>query len=207
MQTIQAFIRESRESESNQQLRRTGWIPAILYGNELYNLSVKVKAKELDSALRKQSTNLPFKLKVNGQEHDVMVYELQRHPVQGNLLHADFKQINMNEKVHTSVPIHIVGDPEYGIASLVRHSVEVSCLPMDIPESFTVNVEGLQIGDVILVKDLQVNPNVDLGLDELEVIVSVLAPRVKTDEEHDAEGAAEAVAETSGSPVEQAKTV
>ena len=207
MQTIQAVVRDSQDRQSNQQLRRNGWVPAVLYGIDQYNLSVKVQAKELDQALRKQPTNLPFKLNVNGQEHNVMVYELQRHPVQGNLLHADFKRINMNEKVHTSVPVHLVGGPEYGIASLVRHSVEVSCLPMDIPESFTVNVEGLQIGDVILVKDLHADPKIDLGLDELEVIVSVLAPRAKTDEEHDAEGAAEAVAETSGSPVEQAKTV
>ncbi|MGD8192540.1 50S ribosomal protein L25 [Brevibacillus ginsengisoli] len=206
MQTIHAFIRDSKDRQSNQ-LRREGWIPTVLYGSDQYNLSLKVNAKDLDMALRKQPTNLPFKLNVNGQEHNVMVYELQRHPVQGNLLHADFKQINMNEKVHTSVPIHLVGDPEYGIASLVRHSVEVSCLPRDIPESFTVDVEGLQIGDVILVKDLQVNPNVDLGLDELEVIVSVLVPKAKTGEAENAEGAAEAVAETAGSPVEQAKTV
>lgn len=207
MQTIQAYIRDSKDSQSNQQLRRDGWIPAILYGSDQYNLSVKVQVKELDQTLRKQPTNLPFTLKVNGQEYNVMVYELQRHPVQGNLLHADFKQINMNEKVHTSIPIHLEGEPEYGVASLVRHSVEVSCLPMDIPESFTVNVEGLQIGDVILVKDLQVDPKIDLGLDELEVIVSILTPKVKTDEAKDAEGAAEAVAEDAGSPVEQAKTV
>lgn len=191
----------------NKQLRRDGWIPAVIYGSEVSNLPLKIQAKDLDQALRHQSTNLPFVLSVNGKEHNVMVYELQRHPVQGKLLHADFKQINMNEKVHTSVPIQLVGDPEYGIASLVRHSVEVSCLPMEIPESFTVDVEGLQIGDVILVKDLQIGPNIDVGLDELEVIVSVLVPKVKTGEAENAEGAAEAVAETAGSPVEQAKTV
>ncbi len=207
MQTIQAFIRESAEGNSNYRLRREGWIPAVVYGNDLYNLSVKVRGKELNQALRKQPTNLPFKLKINGEEHNVMVYELQRHPVQGNLLHADFKKINMNEKVHTSVPIHLEGKTEFGIPSLVRHSIEVSCLPMDIPEAFTVNVDGLNVGDVILVKDLNMNPNIDIGLDELEVIVSVLAPKAKEEEAIEAEGAAEAVAETAESKVEKAKTV
>lgn len=207
VRTIQAYTRESGEGNVNKQLRRNGWIPAVIYGTEVSNLPLKIKAKDLDQALRHQSTNLPFILSVNGKEHNVMVYELQRHPVQGNLQHADFKQINMNEKVHTSVPIHLIGDPEYGIASLVRHSIEISCLPMEIPESFTVDVEGLQIGDVVLVKDLSIGPNIDVGLDELEVIVSVLVPKVKTGEAENAEGAAEAVAETADSPVEQAKTV
>ncbi len=205
MQVIPANIRPSQNGKSSKALRRDGWVPAIVYGKDKYNLAVIVKARELEQALRRQSANLPFKLNVNGQELDVMVYELQRHPVQGNVLHVDFKRFDKNERIHTSVPVHVVGDPEYGIPSLVRHQIEVACLPEDIPESFTVNVEGMNAGDVILVKDLDIPGNIDLGLDELEVVVSVLAPKAASDESAEAEAEAREVAEMAKAPVEEAK--
>ncbi|USG65905.1 50S ribosomal protein L25 [Brevibacillus ruminantium] len=208
MQAIQAMIRRKGETaKTNNELRRKGWVPAVIYGSDIGNQSIQVEGRVLDQALRQQTTNKPFTLEINGNQHVVMVYELQRHPVMGNILHADFKKINMNEKVHTSVPIMMTGDPELGVATLVRHSVEVSCLPGNIPESFTVNVDGLQIGDVVLVKDLDVPQTVDLGLDEMEVVISVLPVKAKSDESIDAQEAAEGVMENAASPTEEAKKV
>jgi large subunit ribosomal protein L25 len=204
VETIQATLRAAK---TTQDLRRDGWIPAVVYGSNIGNTPIQVKAKELDHALRRQTTNKPFALSLEGKEYTVMVYELQRHPVSATLLHADFKQINMNERIHTSVPIVLSGDPELGVATLVRHSVEVTCLPTDIPESFTVNVDGLNIGDVILVKDLDVPDNVTVVLDELEVVVSVLPVKASTDEAAEAQKEAEGVAETAKAPVEEAKKV
>jgi large subunit ribosomal protein L25 len=206
VETIKAIIRRKGEQPTNNELRRQGWVPAVVYGSDVQNLAIQVNGRELDQALRHQSTNKPFKLVVNGNEHPVMVYELQRHPVKGIILHADFKKINMNEKVHTSVPVLLEGDPELGVATLVRHSVEISCLPGSIPEAFTVNVDGLNIGDVVLAKDLEIPPDVDLGIDEMEVVVSILPVKAKSDEAVEAEQSAEAVAEEAGSPPEKAKT-
>ncbi|QQE74559.1 50S ribosomal protein L25 [Brevibacillus composti] len=206
MEAIQASIRRKGET-TNKGLRRRGWIPAVIYGSDIENLPIQVEGRQLDQALRQQTTNKPFSLVINGNEHMVMVYELQRHPVMGNILHADFKKINMNEKVHTSVPILMTGDPELGVATLVRHSVEISCLPGNIPESFTVNVDGLQIGDVVLVKDLEVPPNIDLGLDEMEVVISVLPVKAKSDESIEAEQAAEATAENAAAQTDDAQKV
>ncbi|MFM1655449.1 50S ribosomal protein L25 [Brevibacillus sp. B_LB10_24] len=208
METLHAAMRVTgRGGQTTNALRRTGWIPAVVYGSEIGNLPIKVKALELDQLLRKQPTNVPLTLSVDGQEYAVMMYELQRHPVQGNVLHADFKQINLNEKVHTTVPVVLTGHPEYGIASLVRHSVEISCLPKDIPETFTANVEGMQVGDVILVKDLNIAQGIDLELDEMEVIVSILPTKAASDESIEAEGEAEAQAEKADSPVNEAAKV
>jgi large subunit ribosomal protein L25 len=206
MEAIKAMIRRKGDTaNTNKELRRQGSVPAVVYGKEIGNLPIQVNGRELDQALRHQATNKPFKLVINGNEHTVMINELQRHPVMGNILHADFMQINMNEKIHTSVPIVLAGDPELGIATLVRHSVEVACLPDQIPESFTVNVDGLNIGDVVLVKDLEIPPGIDVGLDEMEVIVSVLPTKEKSDQSIEAEQAAQAVAEAAESPVEEAK--
>ncbi|MFC8688235.1 50S ribosomal protein L25 [Brevibacillus porteri] len=198
MEQLQAQSREKKTGNAVKVLRKEGWVPGIMYGSEVGNKPIQVKGRELDAALRHQTTNKPFRLSVDGDTHDVMVYELQRHPLQGNILHADFKKINMNEKIHTSVPVLMTGDPELGVATLVRHSVEVTCLPGNIPESFLVDVDGFNIGDVVLVADLTVPPGVELGLDSTEVLISVLPVKIKSEESIDAEQEAEAVAEKAG---------
>lgn len=198
MEQLQAQSREKKTGNAVKVLRNEGWVPGIMYGSEVGNKPIQVKGRELDAALRNQSTNKPFRLSVDGNPHDVMVYELQRHPLQGNILHADFKKINMNEKIHTSVPVLMTGDPELGVATLIRHSVEVTCLPGNIPESFLVDVDGLNIGDAVLVSDLNVPPGVDLGLESTEVLISVLPVKVKSEESIEAEQEAEAVAEKAG---------
>ncbi|WGV60244.1 50S ribosomal protein L25 [Brevibacillus brevis] len=202
MEQLQAQSREKKTGNAVKVLRNEGWVPGIMYGSEVGNKPIQVKGRELDAALRQQSTNKPFRLSVDGNTHDVMVYELQRHPLQGNILHADFKKINMNEKLHTSVPVLMTGDPELGVATLVRHSVEVTCLPGNIPESFLVDVDGFNIGDVVLVGDLTVPPGVELGLDSTEVLISVLPVKAKSEESIDAEQEAEAVAEKAGTASE-----
>lgn len=207
MEAIQASIRRKGEAAtSNKQLRRQGWVPAVVYGSEVDNLPIQVKVMELDQALRHQTINMPFKLVINGNEHTVMVYDLQRHPVTTSILHADFKQINMNEKVHTSVPVLMTGDPELGVATLIRHNIEVKCLPSNIPESFTVDVDGFNIGDVVLVKDLEIPAGIEVGVDEMEVLISVLPVKAKSEESIEAQHAAAEVAEAAGS-TEQAKKV
>ncbi|NRS20192.1 50S ribosomal protein L25 [Brevibacillus sp. HB1.4B] len=198
MEQLQAQSREKKTGNAVKVLRKEGWVPGIMYGSEVGNKPIQLKGRELDAALRHQTTNKPFRLSVDGDTHDVMVYELQRHPLQGNILHADFKKINMNEKIHTSVPVLMTGDPELGVATLVRHSVEVTCLPGNIPESFLVDVDGFNIGDIVLVADLTVPPGVELGLDSTEVLISVLPVKVKSEESIDAEQEAEAVAEKAG---------
>ncbi|KQL46998.1 50S ribosomal protein L25 [Brevibacillus choshinensis] len=206
MEAIQGQSRAQGIGNSVKALRRNGWVPGIVYGSDISNQEIQVQGKELDAALRRQATNKPYKLMVDGNSFDVMVNELQRHPVMGNILHADFRKINMNEKVNTSVPVLMTGDPELGVATLVRHNVDISCLPGNIPESFTVDVDGLNIGDVILVSDLVVPPGVELGVDATEVLISVLPVKAKSEESIEAQHDAEQVAEAAGS-TEQANRV
>lgn len=205
MEAIKAQVRERESGNYVRELRRKGWVPAVVYGTNVSNLAIQIEGRALDAVLRTQATNKPFRLVVDGQEHDVMVYELQRHPLAGNILHADFKAINMNEKIHTTVPVLMTGDPELGVATLVRHSVEISCLPGNIPESFTVNVDGLNIGDVVLVQDLQIPAGVDVGLDSMEVLISILPVKAASEESLDAAEDAAETAEAAGSTEESKK--
>ncbi|MFD2370156.1 50S ribosomal protein L25 [Brevibacillus sp. GCM10020057] len=206
MEAIQGQMRAEGMGNSVKALRRNGWVPGIVYGSGMSNQKIQVQGRELDAALRRQATNKPYKLQIDGNTYDVMVNELQRHPVMGNILHADFRKINMNEKIMTIVPLLMSGDPELGVATLVRHNVEVSCLPGNIPESFTVNVDGLNIGDVVLASDLTVPPGVELGVDPTEVLISILPVKAKSEESIEAQHEAEQVAEAAGS-TEQSKRV
>lgn len=207
MEAIQATARQLGNKGSNLRLRKSGLVPGVVYGSTIKNVPIQVDALELDQALRHQTTNKPFLLRLDGQEYQVMVYELQRHPLKGNVLHADFKQITMNEKVHTSVPIVLTGNPELGIATLVRHSVDIKCLPGEIPAVFSVRVEGLTIGDVVLVQDLHIPQNIELGIDEMEVVISVLPPKAKSEEAQDAEEEANLQAKTAGAKTQDAQKV
>ncbi|MED1645535.1 50S ribosomal protein L25 [Brevibacillus agri] len=195
MEAIQAQVRNQTTGNSVRMLRREGWVPGVVYGSDVTSQSIQINGRELDAALRQQTTNKPFRLVVDGTTHDVMVNELQRHPVMGNILHADFKKISMNEKIHTSVPVLMTGDPELGVATLVRHNVDVHCLPGNIPESFLVNVDGFNIGDVVLAADLEVPAGVELLVEPTEVLISVLPVKAKSEESIEAEQEAEAVAE------------
>jgi large subunit ribosomal protein L25 len=206
VEAIQAHVRAKEAGNYVRQLRRDGWVPAVVYGTNISNQTIQIQGRELDAALRHQATNKPFRLVIDGQTQDVMVYELQRHPLFGNILHADFKQINMNEMIHTTVPVLMTGDPELGVATLVRHSVEVSCLPGNIPTSFTVDVDGLNIGDVVLVHDLQIPAGVDVALDSMEVLISILPVKVASEESLEAQQEAMEIAEKAGS-TEAAKKV
>lgn len=199
MEAIQGQMRAQGMGKSVKALRRNGWVPGIVYGSDMGNQQIQVQGKELDAALRRQATNKPYKLQIDGNTYDVMVNELQRHPVMGNILHADFKKINMNETIMTTVPVLMTGDPELGVATLVRHNVEVSCLPDNIPEAFTINVDGLNIGDVVLVSDLTVPPGVEVAVDPMEVLISVLPVKAKSEESIEAQHEAEQVAEAAGS--------
>ncbi|RNB56200.1 50S ribosomal protein L25 [Brevibacillus gelatini] len=195
MEAIQAQVRKQTTGNSVRMLRRNGWVPGVVYGKDVTSQSIQINGRELDAALRHQTTNKPFRLVVDGTTYDVMVNELQRHPVMGNILHADFMKIDMNKKIHTSVPLLMTGDPELGVATLVRHNVEVQCLPGNIPESFTVNVDGFNIGDVVLATDLEVPVGVELLVEPTEVLISVLPVKAKSEESIEAEQEAEAVAE------------
>ncbi|GAA4722331.1 50S ribosomal protein L25 [Brevibacillus fulvus] len=199
METIQAEKRSVGQRSSNKALRHSGWVPAVVYGSDVSHLAIQISKPVLEQALRSQAMSKPFKLAVDGSEWNVMVYEIQREPVGREIIHVDFKQINMNERIHTSVPIVLTGTPQDGVAALVRHNLEITCLPANVPESFTIDVGELSVGDVVVVRDLDIPAGVEVELDDLEVLVSVLAPKVSSDEAVEAEREAEAVAEEAGS--------
>jgi len=126
-----------------------------------------------------------------------MVKDYQLDPVHGDLIHADFLEIAMDRLLELTVNIEVVGEAEGvkldgGIMDIVTRSIEVECLPSDIPESIKVDVSALKINDYIRVKNIQTDAKVKI-LTDPEIVVVTIVPPIK--EEVPVEAVVEAAAE------------
>ncbi len=116
----------------------------------------------------------------------MLVKEIQRNPVTGAYMHADLFAVDLKEKIHVDVPVHLTGTAEGvtmgGILDHALRDLEVQCLPGAIPEEFSVDVSALEIGDSIHVRDLELPEGVELLVDPNLSIVSVVAPAAVEEE-------------------------
>jgi large subunit ribosomal protein L25 len=161
-------------------------------------VTVLVDGREFVKAFQKVGRNQLVDLQLGDEPvRKALIREVQRSPRDGDLLHVDFYQVNLTEKIESEVPIEIEGEVELvakGEADLQRglHALKVECLPTDLPPVITVDVSGLkEIDDEIRVKDLKVPPGCEF-LDEPEdLIVKVAAHREEVEEAAPAPAAAE----------------
>ncbi len=186
-------LRDGRGKGVARKLRAAGRIPAICYRRNAESVAVSLDPKELDGLIRKASSgiNTFIDLKVAGggdfDGRQVLIKELQRDPISGAFLHADLYAVDLQQKIHISVPIHITGTAigvslGGGILDHATRELDVECLPNAIPEEFPVDVSGLEIGDSIHVRDIAVLEGVEILNDPDVSIVSVVAPAVVEEE-------------------------
>lgn len=142
-------------------LRRKNLVPAVVYGKGLEPCAITVEPKSLQKAIATESGwNTLITLKGEGAFNDrvVILKDMQQDPIRRDVQHADFQVIDMKKKVHVMVPVHPVGKSEGekigGSLQVIRHELEVVCLPTAIPGAIEVDVTSLGIGDVLHVEDL-----------------------------------------------------
>lgn len=181
--TVEATLRTRTGSADSRRLRAQGLIPATVYGDKQDPLSVVVNAKQLTMILRSETGhNTIFKLKPgNHDATTVMIKDWQIDPVKGKLMHADLYRISLTTKQRVSVPIELVGEPEGvklsgGIMEYNLRELEIECLPADIPESITVDVSALAVGDHISVRDIKVPENIRVLTGGDTVVATVALP-------------------------------
>lgn len=202
---LTATLRSAIGNGPARQLRMQGKMPAVLYGPKTEPVLLSVDIKELETALKEGSLGQSiFNLSVDGDKKKataVMIKELQRHPVSGNFLHADFYEIDMKSKIRVMVPINPVGKSVGvemgGLLQVIRREVEVLCLPTEIPESIDIDITELDVGDSLHVEELPTSENVEIPTDVNFTILTVVSPKVEEEpveevEEEEGEEAAEA---------------
>ncbi|MFQ6003709.1 MAG: 50S ribosomal protein L25/general stress protein Ctc, partial [Candidatus Zixiibacteriota bacterium] len=183
---IRVKARDKLGKEQAKKLRRKGVIPAVVYGAETPPLPLEVDAKSFQALLRSGlGENVIVNLKIDDQKNGdkkVLIRQVQRDPVWGDILHIDFQQVSLTKKLTINVPIQLVGTPigvqqDGGILQHVLRELEVECLPTDIPEKIEVDVANLKIGDSIHVGDIKLE-KAEMLTDLQGSIVSVVPPSV-----------------------------
>ena len=161
---VEVTPRESFGKNESRRMRRAGMIPAILYGANKDPVPLVVDPSAIEQILHSESGgNTLFRLGLAGTEKQrhVMIKDYQVDPVKGELMHADFVRIKMDQLVEISVPVRLIGEAvgvkvDGGILEHVTRSVELSCLPTSIPEHIDIDVTNLKIGESIKVSDVPV---------------------------------------------------
>ncbi len=195
---------ETRATTGKQvrQLRRQGWVPAVVYGPDLATTAIQAQERSMATAVRAAGSTLLINLFIDdaAQPYPVLAREIQRDALNDRLLHVDFYQVRLTEKVRTTPRLEFHGEPalvKSGVAVLIHNmgDIEVECLPTDLISTIPVDASGLEkMDDTILVRDLVVPPGLTLLADPEAVVASLVATRMEIEEEVVAEVVAEPVA-------------
>lgn len=179
-------------------LRAGGMVPGVVYGGGQPAQTIQLGERDLDRMLEKSGASNLFNLVGEGfPQTRVLIREIQRHPVRRNLLHIDFVRVAKGQKITMAVPLHVMGHApaiELGAVLLQNaDSIEITCLPDDLPHAIEVDVTGMvDVHDRIYARDLKLPAGVSLAHHDSgdEPVLAMNLPRVAAHAEDEEEGAA-----------------
>lgn len=182
-------------------LRRSGTLPATVYGKKIKSEALQLDGKAFQKTYKEAGETGIVELKIGETMRPVLIHDVQKDPVSDDVLHIEFFQVDLKEKVHTDVPIVLVGEApavlqKIGTLLAVLNEVEVEALPADLPEHIDVDVSSLsEVGQELKVSDLKLTGGVTV-LNDAGLTVLKVAPLVskEAEEQAAAEAAAQAAA-------------
>lgn len=206
---LAAKPRATRGNNPARAMRRDGAIPAVIYGPGKETRALSVSIYDMEQVIKATKTLQAFvKLNIQGGgTHTTMLKELQRHPVSGRFLHADFYEVAVDQKVNVTIPVVTVGQSKGvemgGVLQIIRHEIEAICVPAAIPDLIEIDISELDIGDSVHIEDIEVEGDVELVHDVNFTILTIVSARqeeeeVEEGEEDEGEAAAEAEGEAEG---------
>jgi len=194
---------EARSKNAARRVRRSGNIPAVVYGAKKESVAVTVNPKQISRILHSESGhNTVFDLKVGSEQSKAMIVDWQYEPIKGSLLHIDLKRIAMDKALRVKVPVQLTGVPEGvktqgGILEQIVREVEIECLPSDIPDHIDVDVTPLVFGQVLRVSDLPHSGKLKFITDETQPVAHITSVKEVVEA-----APAEAGAEVAAAPAE-----
>ena len=174
-------------------LRKEGRVPGVIYGYEVDPTAVSIDALDLYHALHTRAgSNVLLTVAVDGDDKLCVARDIQRHPVKGDVTHVDLLSVDKNATIVVEVPIQVEGAVEgAGVVNQVLGTVAINVAPLETPNSFTINVDGLDIGDTLRVEELtdQLPDGATFDIDLDRTVVTVNAPEIIEVEEDEEESA------------------
>ena len=182
MTIIKAKVRD-KSKEKNNPLRKNDFIPAVLYGEGIKNISLKINVKDFEEAYKEAGESSLITLEVDDKKFSVLIHQTARGPIDGEFLHIDFYHPSTKKKVHANIPLIFEGEAPAikelsGILEKQFHELEVKGLAKDLPREIIVNVNGLKtFEDKVLIKDLKIPEEVTILKDGEEIVAHIAQPR------------------------------
>lgn len=203
---IEGVLRTEFGKGASRRLRRDGRIPLVVYGNELDPVHVHVDTLDLHALVRNEGVNAVFELNIDGEDNLVMVKAIDQNVLTLDIDHADLLNVKRGERVEVEVPVVHEGLPAPG--AMVVQDVDVLLLEvdvLDIPEEIVLDINGLEIGEQILAKDVKMPSNAVLVSDAEELVINIVEPEeeeLPEDDEAAEEDEAAAEGEEAEAPAE-----
>ena len=201
-------------------VRANGFTPATVYGKGVEPQTISVSAAEFKKVYNEAGETGLIELTIEGKKHPVLIHTVQVHPITAAVLHVEFHEVNLKEKVHAEVPVELIGEPmavkeKVGVLMPLMDHIEVEALPAELPEKIEVDITGLAaVNDQIIVGELSVPAVVTVLTDPTLIVVKIGAFIVEKEPEptvtaEPAEGETasteEAKEETEEKPAEETK--
>jgi large subunit ribosomal protein L25 len=193
-------------------LRKTGIIPAVLYGHNIKSAPLAVDAKEFSKIFKQAGETSLLQLTIGGKKHNVLIHDLASDPLSDAILHIDFFEVRMDEKIKTKVPLVFIGESpavkgEGGVLIKALQEVELEALPQDLPKEIEVDISSLRVfEDKIHIKDLKVGGSAKILVDPEDMVASVVPPRSDKELEELEQKPVEEVGEVKVAGEEEKKT-
>jgi len=212
---LNADLRVRTGTNKTREIRREdSMVPAIIYGNEEESKNIKLKLNELTKASENELFYTQvLKILLEGNEEKVVLKELQREPVKGKFLHADFQRVSSKTKLKVVVPFRFNGEEDCegvktdgGVLAKAISEIEIACLAGNIPEAIEIDITNLMLNEAIRLSDINLPEGAEIpGFDEEndQMIVSVNPPRAEEETEILSDGEEGEVAEGEEGSVEQ----
>ena len=212
---LNADLRVRTGTNKTREIRREdSMVPAIIYGNEEESKNIKLKLNELTKASENELFYTQvLKILLEGNEEKVVLKELQREPVKGKFLHADFQRVSRKTKLKVVVPFRFNGEEDCegvktdgGVLAKAISEIEIACLAGNIPEAIEIDITNLMLNEAIRLSDINLPEGAEIpGFDEEndQMIVSVNPPRAEEEPEILPDGEEGEVAEGEEESVEQ----
>lgn len=181
--------------KSAKKLGPEGRLPAVVYGVGHEPVSVSLDRHTVEQLLLHEGfTTAVVHLSIDGHKaRNVIIKQVQRHPVKGTVSHIDFWAISMTQTIATTVQIHFVGESAGvkagGVMTHNLRELHIEALPANLPENIEVDVSALEVGDSLHVSQVTAPEGVTITTPEDEIVCSVLAPKVEEEEAPEAEEA------------------
>jgi large subunit ribosomal protein L25 len=173
--------RDSRGTRTARKLRAKGRVPGVLYGHKEETISVSVAADALLSAVRHGARVVDLQSESGLQK--AQIAELQWDHLGIDVMHVDFRRVAADERIHVTVPVEVKGIAPGvtagGLLDQPIHTLAIECLANSVPDSIRVNVNELQLGAAIHVRDLHLPPDVKALSDPDAIVVHVTAPQAE----------------------------